>query len=370
MAFQLSTKVPSHVLIVDSTVADYQSLTNSVGTDFAVIVLDPQQDGIAQITQILADRTALQSLHILSHGDPASLRLGRTALNLQTLEQNGDRLQSWAAAFAQHANILLYGCKVAAGEIGQRFVRKLSQLTRATIAASTTAIGNAAQGGNWQLDFTTGAIHTPLPFSPVAMAAYGSVLATPFLSETFSGAEVSDPNWLFGVDRPGDPTRANPFLTARPGAAASPGGLPGNSGTPDPIGQGTLRLTNANNDQAAYVLYNKALPANAGLKITFDLFAYGGTGADGINFFLIDGAQSPTTAGAFGGSLGYANRVDASGAEAGVVGGYLGVGFDEFGNYSNPTEGRQRLCARCDRHSGQRVIRLHVPDQQYSPLQH
>jgi Domain of unknown function (DUF4347)/RTX calcium-binding nonapeptide repeat (4 copies) len=332
MTFHLS----SNILIADSTVADYQSLVHSVGAETEVIVLNAEQDGVEQITEILKTRHSLQTLHILSHGEAGALHFGNVHLNGQTLERYTDSIQRWATAFAQDANVLLYGCKVAAGEIGQRFVQRLSQLTGVNIAASTTLTGNAAQGGDWTLAFTTGRISSPLAFSPDAMQAYGSVLAPTFLTETFSGADVIDKNWLFGVDKP---SSANPFLTARSGAAASAGGLPGTSGVADPVGQGALRLTNANNDQAAYVLYNKALPGNAGLKITFDLYNYGGTGADGTNFFLIDGAASPTKAGAFGGSLGYANRTDPA-VEAGVVGGYLGIGFDEFGNYSNPTEGR------------------------------
>jgi Ca2+-binding RTX toxin-like protein len=330
----LSTKV----LVVDSAVTDYQSLIDGVGTDTEVIVLNAEQDGVAQITQILGDRQNIQTLHILSHGESGSLKLGNVSLNPYSLERYASSIRSWATALAKNADVLLYGCQVAAGAWGQRFVRHLSDLTGATIAASTNLTGSAALGGDWNLEFTTGKLRSPLAFQPAAMNAYRGVLVT-FLNETFIGADVIDRNWLFGVDQPGNPTRANPFLTANPTVAAPAGGLPGNPGTLDPVGQGVLRLTNASNDQAAFVLYNRALPANAGLSIVFDLFAYGGTGADGLSFFLIDGATSPTTAGAFGGSLGYANRTTPTVAP-GVQGGFIGIGFDEFGNFSNPTEGR------------------------------
>lgn len=334
MNFPLATKV----LVVDSAVSDYQSLIDSVGRDTEVVVLKAEQDGVAQITQMLSDRQNIQALHILSHGESGLLKLGNTDLNLDSLERYAPSIRKWATALAKNADLLLYGCKVAAGAWGQRFVKQLSSLTGANIAASTNLTGSEALGGDWNLEFTTGQLRSPLAFQPAAMNAYEAVLVT-FLNETFTGSDVSDRSWLFGVDQPGNSARANPFLTASPTVIAPTGGLAGNSGTLDPVGQGVLRLTNNSNDQAAFVLYNRALPANAGLSISFDLFAYGGTGADGLSFFLIDGAASPTTAGAFGGSLGYANRTDAVVAP-GVQGGFIGIGFDEFGNFSNPTEGR------------------------------
>ncbi|HEY9629120.1 MAG TPA: bluetail domain-containing putative surface protein [Coleofasciculaceae cyanobacterium] len=104
-----------------------------------------------------------------------------------------------------------------------------------------------------------------------------------------------------------------------------------------------LKLTDATTNQASFVLYTTPVDATKGLSITFDFFSYGGSfgdsvteGGDGIGFFFIDGSQSPTKPGGFGGSLGYAQR-DGS---VGIAGGYLGVGFDEFGFYSASEEGR------------------------------
>ena len=70
---------------------------------------------------------------------------------------------------------------------------------------------------------------------------------------------------------------------------------------------------------------------------------YGGTGADGLTFFMFDGATPAFTTGASGGSLGYAQKTRAGGGGldlTGVPNGYFGLGIDLFGNYSNATEGR------------------------------
>jgi hypothetical protein len=75
--------------------------------------------------------------------------------------------------------IFLYGCEVAAGEIGQAFVRKLSRLAGVPVAASANRIGSAAKGGNRKLEYTTGFVKASLAFKKEVMAAYQGVFAGP-----------------------------------------------------------------------------------------------------------------------------------------------------------------------------------------------
>jgi uncharacterized repeat protein (TIGR01451 family) len=166
-----------------------------------------------------------------------------------------------------------------------------------------------------------------------------ALAATVLLDEPFTGTTVNG-SWTFGA-RGGS---AAACLTAGGAFACGAATGGGSTGTlPDPAGAGTLRLTNNNTNQAGFALSNNAIPAGSGLDIRFESFAYGGNGADGINFFLIDGSFSPTTAGAFGGSLGYAQKTS-NGAGPGLDGGYIGVGIDEYGNYANSGEGRGTGC--------------------------
>ncbi|WP_457287977.1 Ig-like domain-containing protein [Pedobacter sp. UYP24] len=109
----------------------------------------------------------------------------------------------------------------------------------------------------------------------------------------------------------------------------------------DPVGQGYLRLTNNIKNQKGYVFSNSNFPSNNGLRVEFEYYIYGGTGADGISFFLFDATADPFTIGGFGGSLGYAQINTTNPISPGVSKGYLAIGLDEFGNFSNPNEGRQ-----------------------------
>jgi len=98
-----------------------------------------------------------------------------------------------------------------------------------------------------------------------------------------------------------------------------------------------LRLTNNTNYNAKAATVPAIFPAAGNyVSIDFKLYAYNGNGADGIAVTLSDYA-TPAIPGAYGGSLGYAQRC---GGTAGFAGGWLGVGIDEYGNFQNDEECR------------------------------
>lgn len=125
------------------------------------------------------------------------------------------------------------------------------------------------------------------------------------------------------------------------GGNPNPSFLTGN-GTIDPGGQGWLRLTNNSGDQTGFAYNDTSFDLSGGLLIQYDYVTWGGTGADGYSVFLFDAGVNTFNIGAFGGSLGYAQKLPPAVPTAvpGISGGYVGIGVDEYGNFSNPTEGR------------------------------
>ena len=115
---------------------------------------------------------------------------------------------------------------------------------------------------------------------------------------------------------------------------------------PDAVGQGALRLTNGDTilngsngtNQTGAIVSTVPFPSSQGVQVTFSTVTYGGngantTGADGMTFFLADALQAPSV-GALGGSLGYSCS-NVNSTYDGVRGGYVGVGIDEYGNFTN-----------------------------------
>ncbi|MEG3841717.1 DUF4347 domain-containing protein, partial [Microcoleus sp. herbarium14] len=168
----------SEIVFIDTAVADYQTLVAGVKPGITTVILDSKQDGIAQISEYLADCQEVSALHVISHGSPGSLQLGTVQLSLDTLNCYGSQLQKWAESLRAKAEILLYGCSVAAGDRGRAFVEQISHLTKAKIAASTTPSGSADLGGDWQLQVTVGDIEIPLAIRPETLDNYAFTLAS------------------------------------------------------------------------------------------------------------------------------------------------------------------------------------------------
>jgi outer membrane protein OmpA-like peptidoglycan-associated protein len=98
-------------------------------------------------------------------------------------------------------------------------------------------------------------------------------------------------------------------------------------------GNGWLQLTKAEKTLKGYAFDNQGFSSTAGVLATFEYADFGGTGADGLTFFLYNAevAAGEFRAGQAGGSLGYA-PCDSS---PGLLKAYMGIGFDEYGNFTN-----------------------------------
>ncbi|MEG4458628.1 DUF4347 domain-containing protein, partial [Microcoleus sp. N9_A1] len=142
---------PNSIVILDPTIPDSQHLISGIKPDTATYILQSQPDAVEQIATILAQHTGINALHIITHGDSAKLYLGTTELNSSNIQNYSHQLQQWRNSLTDNANIILYGCSVAAGDRGHQFLTQLHQLTGANIAANPYPTGNSRLGGTWDI---------------------------------------------------------------------------------------------------------------------------------------------------------------------------------------------------------------------------
>jgi uncharacterized delta-60 repeat protein len=186
----MSTK---SIVFVDSRVANYKSLIDSLTEPAEVFVLDGASDGLTQMADRLYGRTGIDAIHVISHGSVGALYLGSTVLDGDNLASYQSQLAGIGSALSETGDILLYGCNVAQGVVGLQFINSLAQDTGADVAASSDATGVAVLGGDWVLEATAGLVEPATisagDFSGLLLAGTGKI--TTELGGTFYGLSVT-----------------------------------------------------------------------------------------------------------------------------------------------------------------------------------
>lgn len=174
LGFALVANQNDTLIIIDPSVPDASFFRENAARDAEVITLDPSRDGLAQIGDILADRSGIDHLQIVSHGAPGELFLGSSNVNAKTLAATS--FAAWKNALSSNADIALLGCDVAAGNEGEAFVNALALLTDADVSASSDLSGGTRTAGDWDLEMFTGKHASTLAFDETALSGYAHTL--------------------------------------------------------------------------------------------------------------------------------------------------------------------------------------------------
>lgn len=191
-----STATAEHngaVIFIDTAVENYQTLVKDIqaihGDQFTIIYLDATKDGVSQLSEYFAAEKNISAVHIISHGVAGSLQLGSGVLDQESLARYEQPISQWKDAFTGNADILLYGCDLAANAQGIDFLRQLSQLTGADVAASNDLTGTA-KNADWVLEENIGVIETASIFTSGQSIEWQGVLAD--VVHLYSGAATNE----------------------------------------------------------------------------------------------------------------------------------------------------------------------------------
>ena len=160
-----------NIVFIDSAVEDYETITSSFKENTEFYLINSNEDGFKRINEILKDRKNIDALHLIGHGSAGQILFGNAFLNNETIDNYKSTLTSIGQSLTTSGDILFYGCNVASTEQGEILIKKISEITKADIAASDDITG---KGGDWELEKKIGIIET----KNVQVLDYQSFLST------------------------------------------------------------------------------------------------------------------------------------------------------------------------------------------------
>ncbi len=195
---------PKDLVFIDVSIDGADAIAAGIDqAKFDVLWLEPGQDGLAQIGQVLEATGDVASVQIISHATDGALRLGTTVIEGDGFDALKPEFEAWAGHLAEDAQILFYGCDLAETETGQALLHDIAAATGAGVAASIDATGAASLGGDWDLEFSTEALTVTQAATAEDMAGFDGVLAAeptstisaidpPLLGESFTFSVTFD----------------------------------------------------------------------------------------------------------------------------------------------------------------------------------
>lgn len=274
------------VIFMDTSLPDRELLLSGVSADASVVLLKPSRDLIGQVVEHLLQSGPAESLHLFTHGSPGQLNFGQAVINRETLERQSVRLNLMGTLLTGSRDIFLYGCQVAAGGKGRDFIKLLSKLTQADVAASDDITGATEKGGDWELEMVTGKVNGRAVTAP----DYSNILA---------------PGKVIAGDASGGGGGGGGYGYYTPGGDGGAGGAGGGD--------------------------NDTITGTAGDDILFGDGSGGGGGGGGYSYYYSNGSDGS------GGSGGSGNDIIGGGPGNDIL---FGDGFDGVpGSYVGGTGG-------------------------------
>ncbi len=189
------------VVFVDANVEDLQellddlSLTAQSDRVLNVVLLDRDRDGVAQVTEALANFNDVSAVHLVSHGNESQLNLGSTTLTSQSLSAYAGEISGWRDSLREGADLLIYGCDLASSDDGRLLLEGLSLIGDCDVAASDDLTGHASLGGDWHLEYQIGRIETEVVFGSDLQNEWIERLTTFTVTSTADDGSVGTLRW-------------------------------------------------------------------------------------------------------------------------------------------------------------------------------
>lgn len=177
------------IVFIDLRTPDYHVLIQELqfsqpDTAFDIVFIASDEDGVDKISNTLERYHSVSAVHIISHGSDGEVQLGSVTLNDALISDRGAELLEWSDQLSDNADILFYGCNLAATASGVALVEDIATLTGADIAASDDLTGHADLGGDWDLEYEAGLVETDVAVPAATQAEWQQTLLTYTVTNT------------------------------------------------------------------------------------------------------------------------------------------------------------------------------------------
>ena len=145
------------IVFIDKQVPDYEKLAKSFRKNVEIHFIETNEDGFKKIEQTLENGKKYSAIHIIGHGSAGQILFGNALLTNESIENYKSTLENIGESLTKKGDILFYGCNIAANDKGEALLKKISNITKADIAASNDLTG---KGGDWVLENNYGIVET------------------------------------------------------------------------------------------------------------------------------------------------------------------------------------------------------------------
>ncbi|MFC5368812.1 DUF4347 domain-containing protein [Salinirubrum litoreum] len=197
----------TELAVVDTSVAGHETLARTASAEGIEVV---RVDGARDLRSALADRSGLDAIHLLSHGNRGRLHLGDDDFSADGPTAADATLRALGDSLAVDGDLLLYGCRIGTDAGDDSFVTRLAAVTGADVAASTDLTGTERLGGDWDLEREVGRVDTASltadDYSGLLLGGYTTIPAgsSPLSGFSDSRLRISGATEMLPIDYDGD----------------------------------------------------------------------------------------------------------------------------------------------------------------------
>ncbi len=168
--------LPAEVLFVDPDLESHGRLLDRLARPARIVHVDPDREALEQLADTLEAIGPVAAVHILAHGAPGHIAIGRTGLDRAAVHRAPDAVAALRRRLAG-AELRILACSVGAGRQGVELVETLAGALDVSVAAPQGPVGRGTDGGPATTAGAAGGIGQIVPADalrehPVRLANY------------------------------------------------------------------------------------------------------------------------------------------------------------------------------------------------------